>query len=271
MAEEIKLQVMIAAYGKAGIESVTMLPHPEMEGVEYIVSWQYGDDEPEVPETLRNRHDFHVYPTPTRGVALNRNLALAKASAPIVMASDDDVSYTREQLLTVIREFENRPNCDFLAFKYYSSENPRSYPEKEFDLRRPPKGYFIGGVEMTFRLAPIRNNGIHFNELFGIGAIFPHGEEDLFLHDVIKAGLKGRFIPKIICGHESDSTGMREKNTPDFVRTKGAIHSILHPFTWPLRLLTHILREPSPTLAARKAYAHHWLQGISQLHSLPGK
>lgn len=155
----IQLQVLIVAFGRKGIESVASLPHPQMEGVEYIVSWQYGDDAPDVPEALLARPDFRVMPTPTRGVALNRNLTLAAASAPIVLESDDDVSYTPAQLRRVIDAFSQRPDVDFISFMYESDLNPREYPDHEFDLRDAPKGYFIGGIEMAFRPEPFKNWG----------------------------------------------------------------------------------------------------------------
>lgn len=159
----IQLQVLIVAFGRKGIESVASLPHPQMEGVEYIVSWQYGDDAPDVPEALLARPDFRVMPTPTRGVALNRNLTLAAASAPIVLESDDDVSYTPAQLRRVIDAFSQRPDVDFISFMYESDLNPREYPDHEFDLRDAPKGYFIGGIEMAFRPEPFKKLGIRFN------------------------------------------------------------------------------------------------------------
>ena len=269
---DIKLQVLIVAYGKKGIESVATLSHPEVAGVEYIVSWQYADDEPVIPESLLRRKDFRVLPTPTRGVARNRNLALDAASAPIVLESDDDVSYTIGQLRSVIKAFAERPECDFLSFKYHSSLHPRPYPETESDLSHPPKGYFIGGIEMAFRLGSVRKNNIRFNELFGIGSIFPSAEEDIFLHDVIKAGLKARFVPIEICTHESTSTYMRMAFTPEFITTKGAVHEIINPRTWPLRMIVHSLRETRKyDLPAKFNYCLNWVKGARKLRRLRRK
>lgn len=257
-----RLQVLIVAYGRDGIESVAEHCHPVMDGVEYIVSWQFAGALPEIPHSLKKRNDFKVLPSPSVGVAHNRNLALDAASAPIVLESDDDVSYTPEMLQQVIDAFDARPECDFLAFKYHSKSNPRPYPDKECDLRNPPKGYFIGGVEMAFRLRPIRKAGIRFNELFGIGAEFPSGEEDLFLNDVIKAGLNARFVPLTIVIHESSSTCMRESASPSFIRTKGAILSIIHPHTWHLRMLTHARREGHDGISGKINYCRNWLRGV---------
>ena len=198
------LQVLIVAYGREGIDSVASLAHPEVEGVEYLVSWQTADcleltvAAPEeiqaaIPAALREREDFRIFPSDTSGVSLNRNLVLDRASAPLAICSDDDVAYLPEDLHNIIETFNRHPEADFIAFEY-RSDTPKRYPSESFDLARPPKGYYIGGPEMAFRLESIRRHGIRFNEWFGIGCEFPAGEEDLFLADCLDAGLKCIFL-----------------------------------------------------------------------------
>lgn len=259
-----QLQVLIVAYGRKGIQSVARLPHPEVDGVEYIVSWQYGDDEPVIPDELLRRHDFKIYPSDTRGVARNRNLALDRATAPILLESDDDVFYTPDQLRAVIRAFEEHPEADYINFRYHSDKYPVSRPDFEFDIRHAPRGWFTGGIEMAFRLQPIRQHNIRFNELFGIGAEFPAGEEDLFLNDVLRAGLKAIYLPIDIVNHPGDSTAMREGNSLNFIRTKGALFPYIHPYSWPLRMLTHAWRfSHRPTKFI--SYIRAWLKGARDI------
>lgn len=267
----IRLQVLIVAYGKRGIESVASMNHPNVEGVEYIVSWQYGHDEPSIPASLKERSDFRIFPTPTLGVATNRNLALNAADAPLVVFSDDDVSYTPQQLESVIKAFEERPDCGFLTFKYHSSEYPREYPPCEMDLAHISKGYYLTGFEMAFRLADIRRHEIQFNELFGIAAPFPACEEDLFMHDVLKAGIKARFVPITIVTHEGDTTGMRRQNDPDFIRTIGAVHRIINPLTWPARMIVHALRRKQLDYKGKLRFCFYWTDGVRLLRRLRKK
>ncbi|MDE6811404.1 MAG: glycosyltransferase [Muribaculaceae bacterium] len=263
-----KLQVLIVAYGRKGIESVARLSHPRVEGVEYIVSWQYADDEPVIPSVLQEREDFTVIPTPTRGVARNRNLTLDAATAPVVLESDDDVFYTEEQLLSVIRAFEEHPDADYIHFHYHSDENPIRMWDFQFDMKKPPRWWYMGGaIEMAFRLEPIRRNNIRFNELFGIGSEFPAGEEDLFINDVVKAGLKAIYLPITIVTHPGTSTAMRMETTDSFIRTKGAVFMYLHPHTWPLRMLAHARRfSKSPREIIR--YIRAWLRGARDLKKI---
>lgn len=262
-----KLQVLIVAYGRKGIESVARLPHPPVEGVEYIVSWQFADDPPVVPEVLSQRKDFRVLPTPTRGVSVNRNLTLDAASAPIVLESDDDVYYSEDQLKAVIRAFDDHPEADYIHFRYHSDDYPVDRPDKEFNLRRPPRGWYPGGIEMAFRLDPIRKHGIRFNELFGVGCEFPSGEEDIFVSDVLKAGLNAIYLPVTIVTHPGNSTCMREGESETFIRTKGAMFPIIHPFSWPLRMITHA-RRFSPSWRERCRYIRAWLCGVRDIRRI---
>lgn len=266
-----ELQVLIVAYGRKGIESVARLTHPAVDGVEYIVSWQTAGDRADVPEALASRPDFRVIPSDTRGVARNRNLSLDAASAPLALLSDDDVEYTADGLRDVIRAFEEHPEADYISFRYFSSSNPIQQHDRAADLRRPPKGWGIGGAfTMAFRLDPIRRHGIRFNELFGIGAEFPSGEEDLFLHDIIRAGLTPIFLPIDIVRHEGDTTAMRTQSSDTFIRTKGAVFSIIHPYSWPARMLAHTLRF-SPLSAERRRYMRAWLSGRRDLQKIRKK
>lgn len=256
-----QLQILIVAYGRKGIESVATLPHPAVEGVEYIVSWQLGGGSDVVPDEILHRSDFKVLPSNTTGVTRNRNLALDAASAPLVLLSDDDVYYTEEQLLSVIETFREYPDADYINFAYRSDDNPIYRPDTVIDLSGPWKGFSIGGAfEMAFRLDSIRKHNIRFNELFGIGHEFPSGEEDCFLYDILNSGLKGIYVPKVVVTHPDTTTAMRDGLTASFIRTKGAVFTIIHPRTWFLRMITHTLRFKGP-FKDRIAYLQAWLRG----------
>lgn len=265
------LQVLISTYGRQGIERLASLPHPVMEGVEYIVSWQYGDDAPVIPEPLKQRKDFTILPNGTRGLTINRNLALEAATAPLVLISDDDVEYSEEGLRNVIKGFEDNPEADYINFKYDSDDNPIPHFPQKADLRKPPKGWSTGGsFEIAFRLDSIRKHNIRFNTLFGIGAPFPSGEEDLLLHDVIKAGLHPIYLPVTIVTHQGTTTSMRTQSQDSFIRTKGAVFMILHPLSWPLRMIAHAVRF-SKSAAERKRYIKAWLKGAADYSALKSK
>lgn len=258
-----QLQVMICTYGKNGIERVATANHPQADGVEYLVSWQTENDH-EIPSALM-RDDFKILVSDTKGISVNRNIALANATAPLLLVSDDDVVYTKENLHSVIEAFATYPETDIIAFRYQSAGKNKYYPSAQVPLASPPKGYFVSSIELAFRRDAVKGK-IWFNENFGIGAQFPSGEEDIFLRDSLDSGLKGIFLPVTIASHDNPTTSGRNMMLPSRPLTKGAVFLRLYPHSWPLRMIAHALREiplwrkglvPSPI-----SFCINWINGV---------
>lgn len=259
------LQVLICTYGSDGIERVASAVHPEVEGIEYLVSWQ-TDGEYEVPTALE-RPDFHILRSTTKGLAVNRNIALSKATAPLLLISDDDVDYTEEGLRAVVDAFHRHMSIDIVTFRYTSASHTKHYPSSTFNLGSPEKGYFVTSFEIALRREAVQGK-IWFNENFGIGAAFPSGEEEIFICDCLASGLKGIFEPITIARHDGTTTSDRNLMLASRPQTKGAVFLRLHPRDWPFRLAIHALREiplwrkglvPSPL-----SYCRNWLKGVAR-------
>ena len=260
------LQVMICTYGREGMERIASTSHPVVDGVEYLVSCQI-DSEIEkhfTPKAL-DRPDFKVFFTFTKGLAVNRNIALSRASAPLLLISDDDTDYSQKGLQNVILSFKDHPESDIITFCYTSAYSRKIYPKNQINLDKPPKGYFVSSIEIAFRRGSVQKK-IWFNENFGVGEVFPSGEEDIFLQDCLDAGLKGIYLPIIIARHDGATTSERNLMLASRPQTKGAVFLRLHPKQWPLRMIAHALREiplwrknltPSPI-----SYCINWLKGV---------
>lgn len=262
--EGVRLQVLIATMGAGGIRSVAAYPHPRMEGVEYLVGWQMPEGE--IPDALR-RSDFRILPHHTRGLSRNRNFLLDHATAPVSLISDDDISYTEEGLRTVIEAFDRNPGADILTFRYETGKYRKEYPDGGFDLSSPPKGYYLTSFELAFRTHPVAGTGVRFNEHFGLGSrCFISGEEILFLHDLLGKGLRGRHIPEIICIHPDEpTTGRRPSDLSLHLAAKGAVVARLHPFTWPLRMVIHLMRSKE---IPKLEFLRIWTEGVVRARRL---
>lgn len=260
---EPHLQVMICTFGKNGIERVAAANHPHADGVEYLVSWQ-TNGETELPMALQ-RNDFKIVRSDTKGLTVNRNIAISEATAPLLLVSDDDVVYSKEWLTAIIDAFDKHNEADIIAFRYVSSSHNKYYPSASVSLYTPPKGYFVSSIEIAFRKDAVKGK-IWFNENFGVGDMFPSGEEDIFIHDCLHAGIKGIFLPMTIARHDDATTSGKNLMLPSRPLTKGAVFLRLHPHSWPLRMLAHALREiplwrnglsPSPI-----SYCKNWIKGV---------
>ena len=220
---------------------------PACAGVEYIVSWQLPQQalHADVPEVLMSRKDIQVYKTATKGLCVNRNLAMQHASAPLCLIADDDVIYDASRSFHAIIEAFQNTDADVICFKSTcSGKELKPYPHTPVYVDQAPKGWYAISFEIAYR----RNGpaaGIRFNEHFGIGSdtIFQAGEEDIWLHDVRKAGASVMIFPYTICEHNHDTTHEKHCGENWFVMTSGAVHAHLHPYTWPLRCLHHALRQ----------------------------
>ncbi|MDE6271636.1 MAG: hypothetical protein K2M31_01345 [Muribaculaceae bacterium] len=265
---ELRLDICIIAYRREGLERILSLNHPRIEGVRYIVAWQYADANPEdIPEGLADREDFLIIPNSSHGGGANRMIALEAAEAPIVLLSDDDISYEVGDIERLLNQYYVNPQIDYILMKCRSYSAQRDYPDYSFDAANPPKGYFCGGPEISFRLGAVKFAGISFNPLFGRGSQFCAGEDSLFVFEMQRHGLRGLYIPEFVCSHEDNSTGLREITTDAFVRAKGAMFTYFHPRTWPLRMIIHAFRL-NRSAASFIRYQSNWLRGVRDLRYL---
>lgn len=249
-----ELQVLICTYGKAGISRLAASAPPCVPGVGYVVAWQMPEGDCPLPPQLK-RPDITVVKTRTRGLSENRNIALRNSTAPLLLIADDDLEYRPERLTSVIDAFSDNPGCDFLTFQCeYGSETKR-YPSRSCDIRRTPKYYFVSSVELALRADSVRGR-FRFDTRFGVGSTYPATEEFLFVRSMLRAGLRGHFIPQVICRHPRPTTGARLSAT-EMTRIKGAAFTVAYPLSWPLRLVAHTLRQKR----GRLKFVRAWLDG----------
>lgn len=257
-----RLQVLIACYEKIGIERIVNANHPQVDGVEYVVSWQLPNGIQPIPTALANRPDFNIYIHHDKGLASNRNHALEAASAEILLISDDDVTYTTDELKQVISAFDNNPSYDIIAFRYDSDHPKTPVFNTSFNLKKPRRGWYISSIELAVRKKAISNT--RFNEHFGVNSSFVCGEEGLFLHDLMKKGHNGLFLPLTICYHPGATTSSRLD--PELtIAAKGAIFLHMHPHTWGLYMLRHALRKP---FKSSIQYCMAWIRGVRKAKQL---
>lgn len=135
-------------------------------------------------------HTAKMISTQTRGVGINRNVALMYASAEICLLADDDVKYHDDMASRVKAEFETNPKADVIIFHLETDDEIRKQPKYSKTKKWSKfKGLPWGGVRIAFRLNSIRKANAWFTPLFGGGAIFPSGEDSMFLKSLRKAGL----------------------------------------------------------------------------------
>lgn len=193
-----------------------------------------------INQTNYNRNELYHFNTGNvkiisntdRGLSRSRNVGLQNSNSDICMLADDDLIYNSDYKNIVIKAYHDNPKADIIIFEI-DSLNPKRRM-KEISKRECRIGFRkilkISSVKVTFRRVSIINNDIKFNELFGAGAIYNAGEENLFLVDCLKKKLRIYYIPiKIGSVLQTSSTWFNGFNEQYF-KTYGAASYVI--FRW---------------------------------------
>lgn len=226
------LEVLICTNGVEGMNRVSQMNLPQVDGVKYLVSWQIELCNPIIPQELL-RDDINVITLLGKGLSHNRNHSIKHATGDICLIADDDLSYESHQLQAVVDTFRNNPQVDIALFKHSGDDN-KWYPDFEFDLISMPRGYYITSFEIAFRCESVAGK-VLFDPRLGAGTNLPAGEESVFINDAIKAGLSCRFFPITIVHHNGLPTGAR-KWTTDVLKANGVYLFIVHKYSALLRI-----------------------------------
>lgn len=232
------LDIAIATLGTEGINRAAKMEMPRIDGVRYIISWQNEGDDHIPPALLRP--DVEIHPLEGRGVSRNRNNALRHCTADIILNGDDDLSYSRSGLLSVIEKFSQNPGLDFATFRHTGPDN-KQYPPAEADLATMPRNYSVATFELAIRRKVI-DAGVRFDERFGPGASLASGEDEMMLLTLRRLGLRGRFFPIDIAAHPTLTTGFREITNPATARGMGAVIGLSYPLTGFPRVILKAVR-----------------------------
>jgi len=202
----INLLVATIDEGLIRVKDLLLNRRPDLR---YIVAHQVTDERyRDIPQELK-REDVTIIQQEGRGLARNRNQALNLAGGDIALLADDDARYREEYLDVLQSVFCRAEGPDVACFKIATPSGEAEYKDyaaHPYDLCRKSHHY-ISSLEIVFRPAVIRANKIVFDERFGLGSeLINSGEEAVFIHDCIRAGLKVEYFPYYIVNHPATSS-----------------------------------------------------------------
>lgn len=167
----------------------------------------------------------NIYSFAEKGLSKSRNRAIELCDSDIALVSDDDVEYVENIENIIKKAFEQNPDADIITFQFLKNENElykKNYKKEKFwhDIYTLAR---VSSVEIAFKVDKIKNKSIIYDEIFGLGSIFPTGEEYVFLSDSLKNGLKILYLPIPILIHPDESSGGQFKNNSMLIESKGAL------------------------------------------------
>ncbi|MBQ8606196.1 MAG: glycosyltransferase family 2 protein [Clostridia bacterium] len=171
--------------------------------------------------------------TATRGVGVNRNLAIMLSDADILLFADDDVTYYDKELSGVLSAFKKRPDADVIVFSLDYTKNGEIIEKRRCKSKRLRlhNALRYGAARIAVRKSSIIKHGITFSTLFGGGCIYGSGEDSLFLCDCFRAGLKVYSDPYLLGNCSKDGSTWFGGYNEKFMFDKGAFIACAFPKT----------------------------------------
>ncbi len=185
------------------------------------------------------------------GLSINRNNAIFQAlkiadNKDYIYICDDDVEINFRGLKKLTSLMEDK-NLEFAVGKVetFDGEEFKCYKNDSFNISSLSCGK-ISSIEIIVSVEFLSENSIRFNEMFGLGARYPSGEEFIFCNDLLKAGGRGFFFPIVVCKHPPVSSGTDFFTTKARVQAKGAMLSAVYgtPCGFFLALLFSLKKFP---------------------------
>lgn len=128
----------------------------------------------------------------TKGVGINRNLAIQLAEADILLFGDDDVTYYDGTLQGVVDAFRELPDADVIFFGLDYTRNGEIFERRRNPVKRLHLWNCLrfGAARMAIRREAVKKKRLAFSTLFGGGCPYSSGEDTLFITDAVRAGLR---------------------------------------------------------------------------------
>lgn len=222
----------------------------------------------EVCEFSYKGHQIKCLSFRERGVGLNRNNTLMRATSDICVLADDDLRFKENYAEIVEKHFNENPNCDVIIFNLEGCDS-RYIIKKKFKVGY--KNFMrFGAARIAFRRKSITKNGITFNLHFGGGTEYSAGEDTLFLHDCLRKGLKIVAVPDSIATllENRESTWFKGY-TDKYFLDRGALFAAISKKWAPLLCLQYAIRKRRLFIRDKSWFTAFklMLRGAKEFHS----
>lgn len=176
----------------------------------------------------------------TRGVGINRNEVLMRASADICIFADDDMIFKDGYADKVAEWFDSIPDADILIFNL-ECDKKRYINTKVKKINRFNYGKY-GAARMAFKRDAVMFSGVSFHTQFGGGSKYSCGEDTIFLKECIEKGLKVYAVPETIASISDDESSWFGGFNDKYFFDKGVLYYVLSKKTCSLHALYHCFR-----------------------------
>ena len=185
-------------------------------------------DEDNLKRIVYKDYGITVVNSSKRGVGLSRNMALDNAMADILLFGDEDIVYDKDYEAKVISAFKKYPQASVITFDFDVDSRRRTYTNTEDHIVKWNNYGRYPAYAIAVKRKAILDNNIRYSLLFGGGAKYSNGEDSLFLHDCLKAGLKIMAVTTKLGREEYRESTWFRGYTEKFFFDRGVLYHFLY-------------------------------------------
>lgn len=255
-----RLQMLVSAVNKKALDLPGIM---NIESDAIIVDQLIGDAGKEFECELSDQEEIikgntiRILRRCEKGVGLSRNTGLFNAESEIIQFADDDIIYDAGYSQRILEEFDAHPEADILLFNVKAQAGRETYWNKDYARISWMNYGRYPAYAICARRDKLIQAGVKYSLLFGGGAPYMNGEDSLFLHDCLKAGLS-IYRTTAVLGHEQQNESTWFKGyTEKFFFDRGVLYHFLYgkmAFVWGFRFLLKNRAEMCSEYGLFKSY-----------------
>lgn len=139
------------------------------------------------------------------GLSRSRNEALKNSTKKILVFTDDDVVYKSNFMATILQAFNKYTDAAVIQFQIEDFDGIiyRKYKvDEKLNLSKFESSNSMS-IELVMKRSFLIEKKIQYDALFGLGAVFELGEENILLSDILSKKGVMHFLPLTIAYHQS--------------------------------------------------------------------
>lgn len=169
--------------------------------------------------------------TATKGVSINRNIAISYAEADIVLFADDDMVFLDGYKKAVLDEFERHPEAD--AIKFYSNSTnelrPLAYKQPDKFVKASKRTLMpCGVIGLAVKREVLLKTNSFFHTNIGPGTDILSGEDSVFFSELLEKKVGVYLSPKHISIVKQEDSSWFTGYTDKYFISIGYIYSCIY-------------------------------------------
>ena len=173
----------------------------------------------------KDAQHIRMISTTERGLSRSRNMAIQNAEADICLLSDDDERFVDGYENIITEAFQSLPDADVIAFAVQNKVTRLKPQVQKLTYLNCLK---IASYQIAFRRSSVLQKQVFFDPLMGAGSGNGCGEENKFLLDCLRSGMKLYYHPSVIAAiHPQASTWFFGYDREFFYQRGGATRHMM--------------------------------------------